>query len=232
MSDPGSPDAPDSREAILGAIRAKLGVRGDEAGRRGMARTRLDRAPAGIIPERAREDRRDLIKRFVTTLEAQGATVQRLQKRTDLPEAVADALRGLNLPLQLRMGDDPQLKDLPWDAAPFDLRHGAATGDDLTGLSRAIAAAAETGTLMLASGPDNPSTVNFLPETHMVLIAAEDIAGSYEDAWNRLREICGRGKMPRTVNLVSGPSRTADIEQTIIMGAHGPRRLFVFIAGR
>jgi L-lactate dehydrogenase complex protein LldG len=92
-------------------------------------------------------------------------------------------------------------------------------------------AAAETGTLLLVSGADNPTTLNFLPEAHTVLIAASDIVGSYEEAFDRLRAIHGEGYLPRTVNLISGPSRTADIEQTIVRGAHGPSRLHVLILG-
>jgi L-lactate dehydrogenase complex protein LldG len=222
----------DNRDRILKAIRERLGVRGDEAGRRGLVRTRIDRAPAGIIPARAMEERRDLIKRFIATLEAQGAQVERVKSKADLPEAIAATLRRLNMPLQIRKGDDPELAALPWDVAPFEFAGGAAAAGDQVSLSRAIAGAAETGTLFLISGPDNPSTLNFLPDIHMVVIASDDIAGSYEDAWAKLRQIHGRGKMPRTVNLVSGPSRTADIEQTIILGAHGPRRLHVFISGR
>ena len=99
------------------------------------------------------------------------------------------------------------------------------------GLSRAVAAAAETGTLVLVSGADNPTTLAFLPETHFILIRAGDVVGSYEEAFDRLRAIYGEGALPRTVNLISGPSRTADIEQTIVRGAHGPKRLHVVILG-
>ena len=81
----------------------------------------------------------------------------------------------------------------------------------------------------LTSGADNPTTLNFLPETHIVVIREKDILGSYEDAWNALRKLYGARAMPRTVNLISGPSRTADIEQIIVMGAHGPRRLHVIV---
>ena len=63
------------------------------------------------------------------------------------------------------------------------------------------------------------------------MILASDIVGSYEDSWAKLRSLHGSGIMPRTVNLISGPSRTADIEQTIVMGAHGPKTLLVLIAG-
>ena len=53
--------------------------------------------------------------------------------------------------------------------------------------------------------------------------------GPYEDAWDRLRAAEGEGRLPRTVNFITGPSRTGDIEQTIQMGAHGPRRLHVIL---
>ncbi|MEZ0282782.1 lactate utilization protein C, partial [Methyloceanibacter sp.] len=106
----------------------------------------------------------------------------------------------------------------------------AAEPNDRASLSRAVAGAAETGTLFLLSGSDNPTSLNFLPEAHSVLIAASDIFASYEEAFDRIRLLSG-GVMPRSVNLISGPSRTADIEQTIVRGAHGPRRLHVVILG-
>ena len=115
-----------------------------------------------------------------------------------------------------------------WDISRV---YGRAEPSDKACLSRAIVAAAETGTLFLVSGADNPTTLNFLPEFHMVLVKASDIVGSYEEAWDRLRKIYGERTLPRTVNMISGPSRTADIEQTIVRGAHGPRRLYVLIQG-
>jgi L-lactate dehydrogenase complex protein LldG len=93
----------------------------------------------------------------------------------------------------------------------------------------AFAAIAETGTLMLLSGPSGPTTLNFLPDNHIVVLRASQLVGAYEEAWGRLRELYGPGKLPRTVNLITGPSRTADIEQTIQLGAHGPRRLHILV---
>jgi L-lactate dehydrogenase complex protein LldG len=90
---------------------------------------------------------------------------------------------------------------------------------------------AESGTLVLVSGEDNPTTLNFLPDTHIVVVSADDVAGDYETVWQRIREQYGAGTMPRTVNLITGPSRSADIEQTLILGAHGPRRLHVIVVG-
>ena len=82
------------------------------------------------------------------------------------------------------------------------------------------------------SGADNPTTLNFLPETHIVVLESGDLVGTYEEVWTRLREKFGEGEMPRTVNMITGPSRTADIEQTLELGAHGPRRLHVIILGK
>ncbi|MEQ1713888.1 MAG: LUD domain-containing protein, partial [Hyphomicrobium sp.] len=101
--------------------------------------------------------------------------------------------------------------------------------DTEVGVSRAIAGAAETGTLFLASGPENPVTLTFMPATHIVVITANDIVGPYEDAFNIVRRLYGPGLMPRTLNLVSGPSRTADIGGKIVIGAHGPQRLAVIV---
>ena len=92
-------------------------------------------------------------------------------------------------------------------------------------------AVAESGTLVLTSGVDNPTTLNFLPETAIVVVDAADIAGDYETVWDRLRAETGEAPLPRTVNWVNGPSRSADIEQTLLLGAHGPRSLHVIVVG-
>ena len=59
------------------------------------------------------------------------------------------------------------------------------------------------------------------------MLRASRIVGPYEDAWDLLRREIGG--MPRNVMLVTGPSRSADIEQTLELGAHGPRRLHVVL---
>jgi L-lactate dehydrogenase complex protein LldG len=81
---------------------------------------------------------------------------------------------------------------------------------------------------MLASGAERPTTLNFLPETHIVVLPADRVVGALEQAWARLRGE-RRRNMPRTVNFITGPSRSADIEQTLQMGAHGPRRLHIIL---
>jgi L-lactate dehydrogenase complex protein LldG len=131
------------------------------------------------------------------------------------------------------MGEDKRLADLPWDRTPsLERLSGPSDGRDMAGLSHAFGGVAESGTLMMTSGPDNPTTVNFLPDHHIVVIDGGDIAGDYETVWSRLREAYGKGIMPRTVNMITGPSRSADIEQTLLLGAHGPRSLHVIVVDR
>jgi L-lactate dehydrogenase complex protein LldG len=131
------------------------------------------------------------------------------------------------------MSPDPALDAVPWSERPLlEIARGRADPADLVSLTPAFAAIAETGTLMLTSGAKTPATLNFLPDNHIVVLRASDVVGTYEDGLGRLRPKSGAAEgtfMPRTVNFITGPSRTADIELTLIMGAHGPRRLHIVL---
>jgi L-lactate dehydrogenase complex protein LldG len=126
------------------------------------------------------------------------------------------------------MAPHPALRAIPWSSRPMlELREGRAEATDTVSLQHAWAGIAETGTLMLPSAPNRPVTLNLLADTEIAVLSASAIVGAYEEAWDRLRaEI---GSMPRNVMLVTGPSRSADIEQTLELGAHGPRRLYVVL---
>ena len=103
---------------------------------------------------------------------------------------------------------------------------------DYVSVTPAFAGIAETGTLMVHSGATTPYTLNFLPETHIAVLGAEKIVGAYEDAWARLRtklKAAGETTLPRTVCLITGPSRTGDIEKKILLGMHGPPRLNIIL---
>jgi L-lactate dehydrogenase complex protein LldG len=222
-----------TRDHILGEIRRSLRVTGDEPSRRAAVAERLARHPRNLIPRRAEGDRAHRTRLFIEMVAAVNATVEELASAADIPSAIQNYLRSHNLPQQLRHGADPLFRRLPWSegAASLERRHGPAEMTDETSLTHAFAGVAETGTLVMTSGPDNPTTLNFLPENHIVVLFADDIAGSYEDVWDRLRRIKGTD-LPRTVNMITGPSRTGDIEQTIELGAHGPRRLHILIVDR
>jgi L-lactate dehydrogenase complex protein LldG len=170
------------------------------------------------------------MKLFAQMVEAANGTAEILGSAADVPAAIAALLRRHNLPMQVRRGDDPRLAALPWDKErQLDVTTGASDGDQLVSVSHAFAGVAETGTLVMASGPDNPTTLNFLPDTHIVVVDARDIAGDYETVWARVREKFGIEALPRAINMITGPSRSADIAQSLILGAHGPRRLHVLV---
>jgi L-lactate dehydrogenase complex protein LldG len=218
-----------AREAVFAAIRRSLAVTGAEAPRRLAVAERLAGAPAGIVPARGQGDPAARAAVFRAEAERAQASVAEVASADEVPAEIARFLRESNLPATLRMGEDPRLAAMPWAATTLEVAYGASDGHDLNAVSAAFAAVAESGTVVLASGPDNPTTLNFLPDNHFVVVAAQDIAADYESVWGRLRARYGKGALPRTVNLVTGPSRSADIEQTLLLGAHGPRRLHVVI---
>lgn len=221
--------AANGRSSILAKIRKNV-RNPDDPVRVARVADRLSRSPAGLIPARARKSHDKQVELFCEQAIKVQASITRIDKIEDLPTALAEYLRGRNLPKQVRMGNAPLLRQAGWDKVPdIEVSDGPSDGDDPVGLSQAFAGVAESGTLMLESGSDNPTTLNFLPETHCVVIRASDISGDYETAWSTVREKHGKGNMPRTVNMITGPSRSGDIEQTLLLGAHGPRALQIFV---
>jgi L-lactate dehydrogenase complex protein LldG len=217
------------REQIFSRIRAKV-AKGDEAARQAAVATRLKRHERNIIPARGQGDDAHRIAVFAAMMEAVGGTVEIVDHLDDVPEAVATHLRNGNLPARVRRGAEATLAKLPWHRAPsLTVEEGRADPSDTASLSLAFAGAAESGTVILTSGPDNPTTLNFLPEAHIVVLPVDQLHASYEETWTRLRAELGEGNMPRTVNMISGPSRTADIEQTIVRPAHGPKTMHVIL---
>jgi L-lactate dehydrogenase complex protein LldG len=213
------------RDEILSNIRRSLGVSGREAPRHAAVNERLKLAAPGIVPQRGDETGAERIALFRRYAEAVQATVALVAGPAEVPQAVAAYLRDQNLPATLRMGDDPRLAAMPWQETALAVTVGPSAGGDLNAVSHAYAGVAETGTLVMVSGHANPTTLNFLPDNHVVVLDASDLVGHYEDVWARLRG----GEMPRTVNWITGPSRSADIERTLLLGAHGPRSLHIVV---
>ena len=220
-----------SRDAILSKIRGGLGAKPNDPERRAIVEHRIATRARHLLPGRVKEkSSEELLTLFRAFLERESATVIEVNSNQEIPPAIAVYLRSNNLPARIRVGGDRMLTQLPWGAEPhLELLLGRAQPADEVSLSHASAAVAETGTLVLASGPDNPVTLNFLPETHIVIVEARDLAPAYEDAWEKIRTRFGDRSMPRTVNFISGPSRTGDIGGKLVMGAHGPRRLCVIV---
>ncbi len=214
----------DARAAILGDIRRALGrgVLDDDTA--AALDARMASPVANTIPARGGAP---VVDGFIAMAERSGATLARVATWAAVPLAAADFIDESGLPMRLVMAPDPALDAAPWGEIPgLVIRRGRAEPSDPVSLTGAMAGIAETGTLMLASGPRHPTTLNFLPDLHIVVLRAADIVGAYEEGWARVRAAAA---LPRTVNFVTGPSRTADIEATLVMGAHGPRRLHIIL---
>ncbi|MGL4812686.1 MAG: LutC/YkgG family protein [Beijerinckiaceae bacterium] len=218
-----------ARDDIFSNIRRSLGVNGTEAPRRAAVEQRLERAPKGLIPQRGQVSGPARITLFREQAERIAATTVEVDSNADVPAAVAAYLRDNNLPAAIRIGADLRLTMMPWQETSLDVKSGASDGNDLAAVSHAFAGIAETGTAVMTSGPENPTTLNFLPDHHIVVVTAKDIAGDMEEVMAKLRFAYGKGEMPRVVNFITGPSRSGDIEQTILLGAHGPRRVHLVI---
>ena len=216
-----------ARDAIFGRVRTSLGRTGINAEDRAVLEARLTGRTRGPIPARTALDTHPLIDLFVDMAAAADSTIERVADGGAVPAALSDFLARYNLGSDIRMAPDPWLDTIPWAGRPtLTITRGASDGSDDVGVTAAFAAIAETGTLMLLSGPDSPTTLNFLPDNHIVVLRASQVMAAYEDGWDALRD---SGAMPRTVNFITGPSRTGDIEQKILLGAHGPRRLHIIL---
>ncbi|MGH7111842.1 MAG: LutC/YkgG family protein [Stellaceae bacterium] len=217
-----------ARDEILSGIRRALRRGPVDPATAAELRARVAAHRRHLIPARAAAlGRREQVDLFVAMAEEVQATVARVSLLAEVPEAVARYLSGENLPAELVMAPASALDAIPWESRPLlHIRRGRAEASDPASLTPAFAAIAETGTLMLISGVETPTTLNFLPDTHIVILREEQIVAAYEDAWDRLRARAG-ARLPRTVNFITGPSRTADIEQHLELGAHGPRRLHI-----
>ncbi len=221
-----------AKAAILGKIRQSLKTTGDRSIEREEVALRLEQKERGILPERGKVEPEERVKLFLAYNDKVASTTDRVGSYDNVPGAIADYLRGRNLPQRIKMGGDKRLASIDWSKEPqMEWSVGPSDGTDLVGLSHAMGGVAETGTALFSSGPDNPTTLNFLPETHVIVVKAEDIASDYETVLDQLRGDDGEAVMPRVVNMVTGPSRSGDIEQTILLGAHGPKDVHVIVVG-
>jgi L-lactate dehydrogenase complex protein LldG len=214
-----------SREDILGRVRAALQRNGTNAaaGRAAMAEALAKRSPG---PQAAIDaSPAALLERFRLKSEQASSTVDAVAGEADVPAAVAKYLAAMSLPTAAVIWQ--ALAGLDWSGAGIKVEARGARDADLVGITGCFCAVAETGTLMMCSAPDSPAATSLLPETHIAVVRAARIVAYMEDAWNLAR--AELGQLPRAVNFISGPSRTGDIEQTIVLGAHGPYRVHLVI---
>ena len=211
------------REQVLTNIRSALKRAGplpDSVSR--SLQGRLNRPRANIKPAIGP----DPIAHFIEALESVSGKVTRVPSLDKVADVVARHLQSFDLGDALVVAPDPALEGIPWSNRLSVQRRAAAGGDRLS-VTGAYAAVAETGSLVLLSSPESPTTLNFLPDDHVIVVRESQIVPHIEDVWVRMRG--DKHAMPRTVNFISGPSKTADVEQTMQEGAHGPRRLHVIL---
>lgn len=209
-----------ARENILSRIRSANSARalGDKPDR---VADRLARHPRGPMPKMEW----DRLQRFKECSLAAASTLDQVNLLADVPQAIGRYIKEHDLPVTGVCW--PEFGDLDWKGAGLKMEPRAATGDDKVGVTGTYCALAETGTLVLLSGQDQHATTSLLPETHVAVVSASRIVTSMEDVWDLLRS--EGGQLPRQINFVSGPSRTADIEMTLVYGAHGPFRVHVIL---
>jgi L-lactate dehydrogenase complex protein LldG len=214
-----------ARAAILGRIRKAqgrgAGGRPSQAEREAVE-TYVARRPRGPLPPVADDG---LVARFRRRAEAMQSTTEAVDRMADVPPAVARYLAAHGLPPAGCVW--PRLAGLDWASVGLRLEPRAAEDRDPVGVTGVFAALAETGTLVVVSAPDTPAATSLLPETHVAVVPASRIVKHMEDAWELAR--AELGELPRMVNLISGPSRTGDIDQRIVVGAHGPYRVHMIV---
>ena len=212
-----------ARENILARIRARQGKPAAQtAAEREAVRSHIQSHPGSPRPRMEW----DPVARFRERALGLASTVDDVDALAAVPTAAARYLRAHSLPLSAVCW--AEFGALDWRAAGLEIAVREARDADLVGITGAYCAIAETGTLMMLSGPDTPSTVSMLPETHVAVVSRAHVVRGMEEAWQLARG--DFGTLPRAVNFISGPSRTADIEQTVTLGAHGPYRVHVILA--
>jgi L-lactate dehydrogenase complex protein LldG len=215
-------DTTAARRSILARIRAAQGRDATPAAEeREAVADYLARHPEGPRPP----IEGDLVARFIGEAQKMSTTVDEVEGFAEVPAAAHRYLAERGLSLQAVAWQT--LDSLDWTAAGLSVEFRKPEDRDLVGLTGCFCATAETGTLVLLSSPQTWASGALLPETHIAVVPASRIVAGHEDAFALIR--AERGELPRAVNFVSGPSRTGDIEQTIILGAHGPYRVHVIV---
>lgn len=180
----------------------------------------VDRIASDAVPEElqlAGVD--DPLACFVREARASGAEVVELTSLEALP---GQLLERAGRPACLAVSAQLEIQQLDWPCAT----DGDVRGNAGWGVAMASAGIAETGSLCFTDDSVS-SELLFLAEYLVCVVSRQDIVGRQEEAW---RKVLGSPpQAPRALHLVTGPSRTADVEQTLQVGAHGPRELVIYL---
>ena len=215
-------DTKKARDRILGRIRQAQGhAPQSTTAEREAIDSYLAAHPRG--PQQHRVE--DLVGQFIAQAERMSSSVERLASIDQVPAAARRYLDSHKVEPALVVTEELRLLD--WQDAGITSVCRVIEDADLSAVTAAFAAIADTGTLTFLSSRSTPASNNLLPENHIVVLRESQLVGAMEDVFDRIR--AERGELPRALNFVSGPSRTGDIEQTIVLGAHGPYRVHVLL---
>jgi L-lactate dehydrogenase complex protein LldG len=214
-----------ARAAILARVQRAMGRTGPDAGKLAEANATIDRRAHGPRPAMPV----DLAARFAERAQDMASSLERIAVREAIPGAVRRYLDAMHIEGSERDGVCwPELADLDWAGAGLHIQNRPTEGHDRLGITGAYCAIAETGTLVVLSGADTPTATTLLPDTHVAVVSATRIVSGMEETFALVRAE-RRAHLPRAINMISGPSRTGDIEQTIVLGAHGPFRVHILL---
>lgn len=215
----------DARSAILGAIAAALR---DEPARE-------PPEPAPLFGNEVAPGRRELARQFRSELEALGGEVRFVRDVGGLPEAVAGffAERGLTTAaaassLRVR-GALAQLGQERWFAADGAGKHRIEAAD--CAVIEAQSLLADTGSLLVIASTYGERLLPYLPRTCIAIADADRLYAHMADAAMAPAFEAARAGACGEACIITGPSRSADIEKTLVLGAHGPQAVVVFLTG-
>lgn len=212
-----------AREQIFAAIRRNKAARMPASGTGQL----IDATQANTLPAKACLSGQPLMDLFEQQLLASAATLTTVTTLSQVPEAVGDFIGSLEQ-ADNRCFANGDMAQLHWSTAPaLSVSAAPQDYDRAICISRGYRGIAETGSVVLLSQAGLSSASYFLPECLIVVLPRAGIIASQEALWANLRQ--RSSTLPRTVNLVTGPSRTGDIEQKIVLGAHGPKQLHVIV---
>lgn len=181
--------------------------------------------PAHVLPEfvQQSDNLTQLLKR---KLEAVQSSVDIVHSVEETGQSIVEFLNAHHCSMEVGTlpGTDVESLSLDQSLQFFPCENFA---DCHTIITQAPFGIAETGTVVMPSSIQRPTLANFLPDNCIVLLNESDILPYIEDALLAVQK--SDAGMPRALNLISGPSKTADIEQTLVYGAHGPIQLHVII---
>lgn len=210
-----------ARDRLLNAIRTGLGLPPAAPAEIAASAAALLDQPQIARPRLAAPD---LAQAFAAKATALGTTIDRVAGMAQVPQALRRYLDAHGLPASFALQPTPELTGLDWTGTT---PHTGVAPNEPVALGLALYGIAESGSLVIHSGADNPILLSFLPLHHIVVLRETTLLPYLEDYAARMTT----QPVPRNAILITGPSGTTDIEGSYVRGAHGPGFLHVIVIG-